>query len=326
MRTRAELAKLVGMDSYGHMFLVDKMARAPGICNGISVIELYMYCLLLTCTHRYPYLNKEHVQTFLHTLADQHKPKALADLKLLQEAKRRHIESKDSALPTVNAWDRDFYINSVVAFSSSQRSTPISPYFSVGSVIQGLSRLFSHLFGISFQPAEILPGEVWHKDVRKLAVIDEKEGKIGIIYCDLFSRQGKISNAAHYTVRCSRRVDNDDVEGDIPSGADHNEVGELAEGDEGVVIHGKPGKYQIPIIALMCDFSRMDNKDGPALLSLIEVETLFHEMGHAMHSMIGRTDFHSVSGKSCYRYLIIVFPYLLLNLSSLFSYRYPMLH
>ncbi|CAG8504801.1 9810_t:CDS:2 [Paraglomus brasilianum] len=270
LRTRAELAKLVGMDSYGHMFLVDKMARGP-----------------------------EHVQTFLHTLADQHKPKALADLRLLQEAKRSHIGSNDSALPTVNAWDRDFYIDAVVSFSSSQRSTPISPYFSVGSVIQGLSRLFSHLFGISFQPAEILPGEVWHEDVRKLDVIDEKEGKIGIIYCDLFSRQGKISNAAHYTVRCSRRVDDDDVEGDIPSGADHNEIGELAEGGEGVVIGGKPGKYQLPIIALMCDFSRTGNRDGPALLSLIEVETLFHEMGHAMHSMIGRTDFHSVSGTRC---------------------------
>jgi mitochondrial intermediate peptidase len=36
LKARAELAKLVGMDSYGHMFLVDKMARAPGIADGCS--------------------------------------------------------------------------------------------------------------------------------------------------------------------------------------------------------------------------------------------------------------------------------------------------
>ncbi|CAG8704721.1 6623_t:CDS:2, partial [Cetraspora pellucida] len=250
LRTRGELARLLGMDSYSHIFLIDKMIKNP-----------------------------DNVQTFLRTLADHHRPKALTDLYLLKEAKRQEMKRKE--LPTVNAWDRDYYTEKVKA-SSTQPMIPISPYFSVGSVIQGLSRLFSKLYGISFEPSEILPGETWHDDVRKLNVIDEQEGKIGTIYCDLFNRHGKYLNAAHYTIRCSRRVDDDDSIGDIPSDIDVSEIGELATPEQGVRLHGRNGRYQLPIIVLTCDFSKP--KDGkPCLLSLVEAETLFHEMGHAMH-------------------------------------------
>ncbi|CAG8718689.1 1245_t:CDS:2, partial [Dentiscutata erythropus] len=268
LRTRGELARLLGMDSYSHVFLIDKMIKNP-----------------------------DHVQKFLRTLADHHRPKALADLCLLREAKRQEIKCKE--LPIVNAWDRDYYTEKIKA-SSAQPVTPISPYFSVGSVIQGLSRLFSKLYGISFEPSEILPGETWHDDVRKLDVIDEQEGKIGTIYCDLFNRHGKYLNAAHYTVRCSRRVDDDDSVRDIPPDMDISEIGELATSEQGVRLRGRNGRYQLPIIVLTCDFARPKGDDGkPSLLSLVETETLFHEMGHAMHSMIGRTDFHNVSGTRC---------------------------
>ncbi|GBC37624.2 mitochondrial intermediate peptidase [Rhizophagus irregularis DAOM 181602=DAOM 197198] len=268
LKTRAELAKLVGMESYSHAFLIDKMVKNP-----------------------------EHVQTFLRTLSDHHRPKALADLRLLQEAKQLYTESE--TLPTVYAWDRYFYAERIKFSSLTQPVTSISPYFSVGSVIQGLSRLFSRLYGISFEPAEIMPGEVWHDDVRKLEVIDEQEGKVGTIYCDLFSRNGKLQNAAHYTVRCSRRVDDDDGVGDIPSGVDITEMGELSNSDHGVKVNGRAGRYQLPVIVLTCDFMKPKGRQYPSLLNWVEVETLFHEMGHAMHSMIGRTNFHNVSGTRC---------------------------
>ncbi|CAG8724525.1 8778_t:CDS:2, partial [Racocetra fulgida] len=233
LRTRGELARLLGMDSYSHIFLIDKMA--------------------------------------------------LADLYLLKRAKRQEIKCKE--LPTVNAWDRDYYTEKVKA-SLTQPMTPISPYFSVGSVIQGLSRLFSKLYGISFEPSEILPGETWHDDVRKLNVIDEQEGMIGTIYCDLFNRHGKYLNAAHYTVRCSRRVDDDDSIGDIPPDMDVSEIGELATPEQGVRLHGRNGRYQLPIIVLTCDFAKQKGDGKPCLLSLVEAETLFHEMGHAMHYFV----------------------------------------
>ncbi|CAG8444848.1 5581_t:CDS:2 [Ambispora gerdemannii] len=269
LRTRAELANLVGMESYGHMSLNDKMVKTP-----------------------------ENVQTFLRTLADHHRPKALADLQLLQKAKERYTGSKIPA--TLNAWDRDYYTVAVMSQSSAQPLAPISPFFSVGSVIQGLSNLFSRLYGISFQPAEVMPGEVWHEDVRKLDVVDETEGKIGTIYCDLFNRHGKFKNAAHYTVRCSRRVDvnHDNNENDHLI-SDLSELNDLSSFNRGVKVKGKTGLYQLPVVVLMCDFARPRGRNDPTLLSWGEVETLFHEMGHAMHSMIGRTDFHNVAGTRC---------------------------
>jgi intermediate peptidase len=137
------------------------------------------------------------------------------------------------------------------------------------------------LYGISFRPANLSPGEVWHKDVRKLEVVDENEGVIGVIYCDLFSRNGKPPSAAHYTVRCSRRVDDDDLEGDhLPQGWSEG-LGDGLE-DEGVRIKGREGKYQLPIVVLTTDFGNVTS-GRPALLGWNDVETLFHEMGHAIH-------------------------------------------
>ncbi|CAG8435758.1 6219_t:CDS:2 [Diversispora eburnea] len=268
LKIRGELALLLGMESYSQIFLIDKMVKNP-----------------------------ENVQTFLRTLADRHRTKALEDLRLIQIAKQQEIQSE--SLPTVYAWDRDYYTEKIKESSPTQPTTPISPYFSVGSVIQGLSKLFSRLYGISFRPAEIMPGEVWNEDVRKLEVIDENEGKIGIIYCDLFNRFGKYQNAAHYTVRCSRRVDDDDSEGDISTELNITELGELPDSEPGETIKGRNGRYQLPVVVLMCDFANPTNSKGPSLLNWLEVETLFHEMGHAMHSMIGRTDFHNVSGTRC---------------------------
>jgi intermediate peptidase len=147
----------------------------------------------------------------------------------------------------------------------------------------GLSRLFQHLYGISLRPADCAPGEVWHAAVHKLEVVDQDQGIIGWIYADLFARKGKAGGAAHYTVRCSRRADDDDEAGDgtVP-GMQTRESEEF----EAVKRHRLPkqdGIYQLPLVVLLCDFSRPSISRGPTILEWHEVLTLFHEMGHAMH-------------------------------------------
>ncbi|KAL7424026.1 Mitochondrial intermediate peptidase [Cryptotrichosporon argae] len=275
LRQRADLAGVLGKESYAELALMDKMAKTPA-----------------------------NVDRFLLSLAQHHKPAAAADVATLQRLKAMSLTGNaftaesPVTLPPLNAWDRDFFTERhVQAQSPSRMLPPILPYFSTGTVLRGLSRLFSRLYGISFRPAPVGPGEVWHESVRRLDVVDEDEGRIGVIYCDLFSREGKPAAAAHYTVRCSRRVDDDDVAGDgLPGGWD-SRFGPGLE-TAGDAIRGKEGRYQLPIVVLTTDFGTVEH-GKPALLSWNDVETLFHEMGHAMHSMIGRTEFHNVSGTRC---------------------------
>jgi intermediate peptidase len=192
---------------------------------------------------------------FLRSLSQANRPFAEANLQPLKEDKQQF----EGNAP-FQVWDRNFYQSRYERIHQNRHnlySDPLSPFLSVGTVIQGLSRLFIRLYGIKFVPKETQPGEVWHEDVRRLDVYNEN-GLIGAMYCDIFQRLGKeLSPPAHYTIRCSRRVDHED--------------------DDAIIRDG----YQLPIIALVCDFSRPGSR--PSFLSWTEVETLFHEMGHALH-------------------------------------------
>ncbi len=250
---RAELAGVLGKGSWAEVALVDKMAKTPS-----------------------------NVWGFLTSLADHHRTQAADDVAVLARLKAQAITGidKPGTLPPLYAWDRDYFSERYVQSQAPASLAPLAPYFSVGTVMRGLSRLFSRLYGISFRPATPAPGEVWHPSVRRLDVVDEEQGTIGVIYCDLFSRESKPPSAAHYTVRCSRRVDDDDTRGDgLPEGWDSRwGPGLETEGD---AVRGMTGRYQLPIVVLCTDFGNDANR--PALLGWHEVETLFHEMGHAMH-------------------------------------------
>ncbi|KAH7908001.1 mitochondrial intermediate peptidase [Hygrophoropsis aurantiaca] len=265
LQTRAELAQLVGFESYASMTLNDKMAKNP-----------------------------KNVKYFLDTFLDRTGIFARKAVHTLSMRKQAHLSVP--SLPTIQAWDRDYYC-------PPEAPTPPIPLppLSLGRVFMGLSRLFKHLYGISLRPVEAVSGEVWHSDVHKLEVVDEDSGVIGWIYADLFARAGKSSGAAHYTVRCSRRTDDDDEAGDL-----------TVDGVEGYLqpsrdfervkrhkVRGQVGEFQLPLVVLLCDFAQPTIARGPTVLEWHEVQTLFHEMGHAMHSMIGRTEYHNVAGTRC---------------------------
>ena len=258
LRQRAELANVLGKDTWAEVVLTDKMAKTPA-----------------------------NATRFLSSLVAHNRPAAAANVAALQRVKAstvtgNHSTSRPGDASTLSAWDRDYYTDHyLLSLSPTSSLPPISPYFSVGTVLLGLSRLFSRLYGISFRPVPVDAGESWHPSVRRLDVMDEAEGQIGVIYCDLFSRPGKSPSGAHYTVRCSRRVDDDDPAGDGLAVGWDEAFGPGLETD-GVPVEGREGRYQLPIVVLSTDFGSYE--DGrPVLLGWGEVETLFHEMGHAIH-------------------------------------------
>ena len=258
LQRRAELATLTGNESFAAMTLGDKMARKP-----------------------------ENVSGFLASLASHHRPAAESSLDQLRAIKQQEKGTRD-----VFAWDRDYYAEQFLrAMSRRSTSPPINGFFSVGTVFAGLSRLFERLYGISLRAAEVSVGEVWAPDVCRIDVV-EGEKAIGMIYADLYNRPGKPASAAHYTVRCSRRTDDDDDLNDFRFGRlDSGQSVDAELGQqiarpievESVASADRPGRYQLPIVVLLCDFVRPTVKNGPSLLNWHEVETLFHEMGHAIH-------------------------------------------
>ncbi|KAJ7786506.1 mitochondrial intermediate peptidase [Mycena metata] len=265
LRTRAELAQLVGKSSFAQMALNDKMAKSPG-----------------------------NVVHFLDALLDHTRPAARSALRALSIRKQNHLNTEP--FPVIQAWDRDFYC------PPEPPAPPIAlPPLTLGTVFMGLSRLFRHLYGISLRPVGVTSGEVWHPDVKKLEVVDEETGVIGWIYADLFARRGKAVGAAHYTVRCSRRTDDDNEAEDHidPETEQHVTLSREFEAVKRHRLPGQEGVYQLPLVVLLCEFSRPTAVKGPTELQWHEVMTLFHEMGHAMHSMVGRTEYQNVSGTRC---------------------------
>lgn len=187
-----------------------------------------------------------------------------------------HYLAKLRGLDTVKPWDRE-YCSMVVP---APKGPPLSPFFSVGTCVQGLSRLFESLFGVSlhFTTAE---GEwLWDDQVRRMEVRDESGRLLGSIYMDLFARDGKASNAAHYTVQCARKLSWDDEAGDGPY--------TLPEEQDAVTLRSSSSSRssvqsgrQLPMVVLSFDFDQRSR--GPTTLLWQQVETLFHEMGHAIH-------------------------------------------
>ncbi|KAI5861765.1 mitochondrial intermediate peptidase-like protein [Durotheca rogersii] len=276
LKSRAELAKLSGFASYAHMALQDKMmAKTPESVNQF---------LLALSKHNAPLVEEEVAG-------------------LIREKSARHQNKAVDLQP----WDKDFYMESIRRGMRSRRKYDdrLSAYFSLGTVMQGLSRLFTRLYGIRFVPRDTLPGETWHPDVRRLDVVSDTDGHVAVLYCDLFYRHDKSPNPAHFTVRCSREIS----EAEMEKAAEQYHVkapglpdfeSPIDAANDGMGVSQQPGSIkQLPTIALICDFEQKRQRNEPALLDYHQVETLFHEMGHAIHSTLARTSLQNVAGTRC---------------------------
>lgn len=238
-------------------------------------------------------VNPDHVNHFLRALNEHHRPLAAAEA-----SKLAHLQAPNLRAPStsarIEAWDRDYYTTGIQFSSSSGGAFSIPPSLSLGTVFQSLSEFFAQVFGLRLRVVDISPGETWHPDVQKLEVFSVDNGDVvGWIFADLYARAGKQAGAAHYTVRCSRRLDRDDWPGDLRYSEPHSDspppsaqatcASETATTMTPRRVKGKEGVYQLPIVVLSCDFSKPTIRDGASMPRWHDIETLFHEMGHALH-------------------------------------------
>ncbi|KAL6873710.1 hypothetical protein ACP4OV_013792 [Aristida adscensionis] len=199
------------------------------------------------------------VMSFLGDLSNIVRHKADEEFKIIQDFKRRICNEKSADL---EPWDEDYFIGMMKSSVHNLDASVVAKYFPLSQCLKGLNVLVESLFGATFHQIPLKDGESWHPDVIKLSLHHPDEGDLGFMYLDLYTRKGKYPGCAHFAVQGGRRLSD--------------------------------SSYQLPIIALLCNFS--SSKGITPRLSHGDVETLFHEFGHALHSLLSRTEYQHFSG------------------------------
>lgn len=205
----------------------------------------------------------EIVNDFLNNLSVQLRSRADQDFAIMARMKSNECGRGSGPLA---AWDVLYFTHKAKKEKYQVNVNEYAPYFSLGACMEGLNNLMQSLYGISLINEQVAVGETWAPNIFKLGVYHETEGLLGYIYCDLFERNGKPNQDCHFTIQGGRTLPN--------------------------------GDYQTPIVVLMLNLP-MPYWSSPSLLSPSMVDNLFHEMGHAMHSMLARTKYQHVTGTRC---------------------------
>ena len=159
-------------------------------------------------------------------------------------------------------WDWWFYAEKLRYEKYNLNEETLKPYFKLENVRQGVFDLATKLYGLKFEKLSGMP--VYNPDVEVFKVMDADGSLLGIFYGDYFPRAGKRGGAWMNNI-CEQYV---------KDGVDHR-----------------------PVICNVCNFTK-PTADKPSLLTMDEVETLFHEFGHALHGFLSKCTYASLSGTS----------------------------
>ncbi|HQH41845.1 MAG TPA: M3 family metallopeptidase, partial [Bacteroidales bacterium] len=147
-------------------------------------------------------------------------------------------------------WDWWYYAEKVRKQKYDLDENMLRPYFELNNVREGVFYTANRLYGITFKPLPDLPK--YHPDVQSFEVLDKDSSHLGILYLDFFPRAGK------------------------RGGAWCTEFREQVKDEKGNRIP--------PVVSIVTNFT-VPSGNTPSLLSPDEVETFFHEFGHALHSL-----------------------------------------
>ncbi len=205
--------------------------------------------------------NAKTARKFLQDLSEGLAPKFKAELATFRELKTRETGNAEAVIHT---WDVPYYRNQLKKRRYHIDTAALKVYFELENTLQGMFGIFEELFGIRIQPVE--PPYKWVDDLRLYAVTDSASGApLGLIYMDMFPREGKYNHFAQFGITPGKRLSD--------------------------------GSYQRPVVALVCNFPPPAN-GKPSLLTFDDVETLFHEFGHALHSVLTQANYMEFSGTS----------------------------
>ncbi len=197
-------------------------------------------------------------------LLDQLWTPALARAASERDAMQKMIDAEDGKFKLA-AWDWWFYAEKVKKARYEFDDSVLRPYFVLDNVRKGMFDTATKLWGITFEERFDLPK--YNEEVRTFEVKDKDGSHLAVYYADFHPRPGKRNGAWMSEYR------------------QQSDVG---------------GKEVRPIIVNVSNVSRATAQE-PALLSLDETATLFHEFGHALHGMMSEVTYPSLAGTNVAR-------------------------
>ena len=203
--------------------------------------------------------NGANAEKYINDLTAGIQPKFASEVAELQKMKA--ADTHDPAAK-IDIWDWRYYGNQLKKQKYAVDTEALRAYFPFQKVLEGMFNIYQSIFGLKFK--QITAPYKWIDDLQLYLVTDSTSGEpLGMFYLDMFPREGKFNHFAEFEI-----------------------------------IGGKllpDGKYQRPTVALLCNFPPA-SADKPSLMTHTDVETLFHEFGHALHSITTRAKYGRFAG------------------------------
>jgi len=204
-------------------------------------------------------------QKYIDDLVAGIEPKFAAELSELQKMKQLDVQPHGNGVftaPRINIWDWRYYQNQLKKQKFAVDAEALRNFFPLQKVLDGMFAIYQRIFALKFE--QVAVPYKWIDDLQLWAVSDAASGEpLGLFYLDMFPRDGKFNHFAEFEI-----------------------------------IGGKllpAGKYQRPTVTLLCNFPPA-TADKPSLLSHNEVEILFHEFGHVLHTITTHAKYARFAG------------------------------
>ena len=171
-----------------------------------------------------------------------------------------------SGLTDFQQWDFAYYAEKLKQERYQIDDSLLKPYLALDKAVEGMFAVAHKLYGLHFTLTEEV--EKYHPEVQTYKVTDQNGNYLALFYTDFFPRAGKRNGAWMTSYKEQYR-------------------------DE-------QGNDSRPHISIVCNFTRPTDT-APSLLTFNELTTLFHEFGHALHGMLSKVTYPSLSGTNVAR-------------------------
>ena len=200
--------------------------------------------------------NSVAVSEFLNKLLVPALPKAKQEVAELNAYAKAHGFTEGTIMP----WDFSFYSEKLRAEKYDLSDEQLKPYFQLEACINAIFDLANRLHGITFSELSNIP--VYHHDVKVYEVKDRDGSHLALFYADFFPRESKRGGAWMTEFRGQRIYNNID---------------------------------ERPLISIVTNFTK-PTADTPSLITHNEFTTLLHEFGHALHGILTKGKYESMTG------------------------------